>query len=116
MFSGTKSKSHALIVFFQMIIDFGGNNSSEIVFGKRVIFVKSFAVKGLAGEMQKNEIAAYISPTELAISVHSKSTWPSSCFKANDLNSGSGSDNKPTKPAAETSPTILVGRHVKNGQ
>lgn len=40
-------------------------------------------------------------------SVQSESIWVSRVFKAKTLNSGSGSDRKPTRPAAEASPTIF---------
>lgn len=53
--------------------------------------------------------SSYISPIAPAISVHSKSTWPSNCLRAKLLNSGSGSDRKPIRPAADTSPT-MAGR------
>lgn len=49
-------------------------------------------------------------------SVQSRSIWESRVFKAKTLNSASGSDRKPTRPAAEASPTILDEIIVRHGQ
>lgn len=53
-------------------------------------------------------VQTYISGTAFTTSVQSRSSCESNDFKAKTLSSGSGSDRKPTKPPAETSPTIVT--------
>lgn len=53
-------------------------------------------------------IQTYISGTAFTTSVQSRSSCESNDFRAKTLSSGSGSDKKPTKPPAETSPTIVA--------
>lgn len=113
-----------------MIIYLRGNQSSQFTFGKGFIFVQ-----GLTGWMSAMPIwtrtqagraalatgskamsylrgptsfDTYISGTAFTTSVQSKSICESNDFKAKTLSSGSGSDRKPTRPPAETSPTIAI--------
>lgn len=52
----------------------------------------------------------HICPIEPETSVHTASIWLLSRWSANACRVGSGSDRKPTRPAAEARPTMM--RHV----
>lgn len=56
---------------------------------------------------ESHEVEPYIRHTEAAISVHNRSTSSFSRLRAKICRSGSGSDKKPTRPAAEVRPTII---------
>lgn len=58
-------------------------------------------------------VQTYISGTAFTTSVQSRSSCESNDFRAKTLSSGSGSDKKPTKPPAETSPTIVAEQGVR---
>jgi len=42
--SSAEREDHALVVFLEMIVNFGGNEGGEMAFGKGFIFVESFSV------------------------------------------------------------------------
>lgn len=113
-----------------MIIYLRGNQSSQFAFGKGFIFVQSLTgwmsampiwTRTLAGRValatgskatsyrrEPTNFDTYISGTAFTTSVQSRSICESNDFKAKTLSSGSGSDRKPTRPPAETSPTIVI--------
>lgn len=128
--ASAQGEDHTLIIFLEMIIYLRGDQSRQFSFGKGFIFVKGLAgwmsamsidsktlggwvalVTGVnaMGNLCKQEIVGtYISGTAFTTSVQSRSICESNDFKAKTLSSGSGSDRKPTRPPAETSPTIAI--------